>query len=99
MKKIVTLLTVLLCGYVLAHAQTRTIAGRVVDSAGKGIEGASVVIKGTSTGVAAGPDGSFSISAKKGDVLTISAVNYAATDVAIEDQPNLNVVLTANAGV
>jgi TonB-linked SusC/RagA family outer membrane protein len=99
MKKIVALLTVLLCGYVLAHAQTRTIAGRVLDTAGRGIEGASVVIKGTTTGVAAGPDGSFSVSVKKGDVLTISAVNYAATDVAIEDQPNLNVVLTSTTGV
>src|SRR4051812_24015639 len=99
MKKIVALLTVLLCGCVLANAQTRTIAGTIVDTTGRPIEGASVLVKGTSTGVAAGPDGAFSISVKKGDVLTISALNYAATQVTIEDQPNLNVVLTATSGV
>src|SRR3954447_11817348 len=99
MKKIVALLTVLLCGYALANAQTRTITGRVVDSTDRGIAGASIVIKGTTTGVAAGPDGSFSIPVRKGDVLTITAVNYAPTDVAIADQPNLNVVLTGTTGV
>jgi len=45
MKKIVALLTVLLCGCVLASAQTRKIAGKVVDTSGRPIEGDCCALK------------------------------------------------------
>src|SRR4051812_8788728 len=83
MRKIVSLLLVLLFIISATFAQTRTVTGRVVDSSGKGVEGASVIIKGTTTGTAADAQGNFRITAKTGDVLVVSSVNYAAQEVTL----------------
>ena len=53
---------------VLAIAQTRPIAGRVLDEKGQPVAGASIAIKGTNTGTAANASGDFTINAKTGDV-------------------------------
>ncbi len=99
MRKNLTLLVVLMLCIFAVHAQTRTITGRVTDNTGKPVDGASVVVKGTSTGVAAGTDGAFSISAKKGDVLTISALNFAPAEVTIDEQTTLSVTLSPTSSV
>ncbi len=87
MRRILTLLTVLMLGILIANAQTtRTIAGRVIDSTGAPIAGAAVAIKGTKTGVIAGNEGRFSLSVKNGDVLRITAVNYTPFEVPVTEQ-------------
>lgn len=57
-------------------AQKVTITGRIVDSAGAGIAGASVREKGTSTGVSADNTGAFSISVASGATLLFSATGF-----------------------
>ncbi len=95
MNKILTLLAVLLLSASVATAQTRTITGRVTDSTGQPVAGASIVIKGTPTGIAAGANGSFSITASPGDVLVISAVNFGSREVTLSlEATNINVALT-----
>ncbi len=47
----------------MALAQTQTITGTVVDDTGLPLPGASVVIKGTSTGTSTDFDGNFSLNA------------------------------------
>src|SRR5690349_3815173 len=92
MRKILALMAILLFN-IAAIAQNRTITGKVTDQNGAAIEGASVVIKGTHTGTAAGANGSFTISAKTGDVLVISAVNYATQEITVGDESTLTVTL------
>ncbi len=75
MRKILTLLIVLMLGTFTAQAQLRTVTGTVVDNAGKPVEGASILIKGTTKGTTTIADGTFSISAKTGDILVITTVN------------------------
>lgn len=67
----------------LAMAQTRPITGRVVDETGQPVTGASVSIKGNSTGAAADNNGNFRINAKSGDVLVISATNYGTKEIKV----------------
>jgi len=72
MRKITSLFTVLMLFVSLAFGQNRTITGTVTDENGAPVQGASVRIKGTKTGVAADNNGMFRILAKTGDVLQIT---------------------------
>lgn len=94
MKKIVfTLVMAMLCFVVNAVAQTRVVSGKVADEKGAPIASASVVIKGASTGVATDADGSFRISAKTGDVLIVSSVNFQSKEIRIGAGSSVNVTL------
>ncbi|MES1215724.1 MAG: SusC/RagA family TonB-linked outer membrane protein [Bacteroidota bacterium] len=83
MRKLVTLLTVLMLLCTLAFGQDRTIAGTVIDETGAPIPGASIKIKGTRTGVAADMNGQFRILAKSGDVLLVTGAGLEPTDITI----------------
>jgi TonB-linked SusC/RagA family outer membrane protein len=83
MRKMVLLMVVTLFTTLIATAQTRVISGTVTDDKGEAVPFASVVIKGTQTGVAADATGAFKVNAKTGDVLVISAVGYATVEVKI----------------
>lgn len=92
MRKLLSLFTVLLTTFVTT-AQTRPITGRITDNQGQPVEGASVFIKGTTTGTAADAGGNFRINAKTGDVLVISATNFGSREVAVTSSNNYNVSL------
>jgi len=64
-------------------AQQRQVKGKVTDKAGAPISGATIHIKGTNLGTSAAADGSFSLLAKTGDVLEISAVNFSSLTVKV----------------
>ena len=70
----------------------RQISGTVTDDVGPLI-GATVLIKGTSTGTITDIDGSFSIQANTGDVVEISYTGYSAQEVTIGVDNVLTVVL------
>lgn len=70
-KWIFTLLVALTMQF--SFAQEKTVTGVVSDDLGP-VAGASVVVKGTTTGTTTDFDGNFAISAKPGDVLEISYV-------------------------
>jgi TonB-linked SusC/RagA family outer membrane protein len=59
------------------------IKGVVRDSEGHPVTGANVMINKTNTGVTTKADGSFTINANVGDVLTISSVGYTAITIKI----------------
>lgn len=63
--------------------QVKKITGKVVDSAGEPIIGASVQIKGTGTGAVTDIDGKFSVNASSGSTLIISFIGYATTEVKV----------------
>ncbi|HMP91324.1 MAG TPA: TonB-dependent receptor [Phnomibacter sp.] len=77
-------------------AQNRTITGKVTDSKGAPVEGASVVVKGTSTGVVTGADGSYSISVPaSAKILVISSISFKSEEVNIATRTTANVALTS----
>lgn len=68
------------------------VKGRITNAAGTPVAGASVIVKGSNKGVATDADGSFSINAKEGEVLVISAIGYETQEMQITSQ-SLNIVL------
>jgi TonB-linked SusC/RagA family outer membrane protein len=78
------------------NAQTteRMISGVVTEAdSGTPIPGASVVIKGTTTGTVTNFDGEFTLGVSNEDVLLISFVGFASQEVSVVGKSNLQVAL------
>jgi iron complex outermembrane receptor protein len=71
---------------------SQTISGTVSDSQGP-LPGATVVIKGSTSGVSADFDGNYSIDANQGDVLVFSFVGYTPQEVTVGNQNIIDVFL------
>lgn len=94
MRRIVSLLTMLmLCG-LLASAQNRLVSGKVTDKDGNPVPFASVKIKNTKLGAQADAAGAFSIKVKEGDVLQVTATNHEGNEITIGSQDVVSVILT-----
>ena len=80
-----------------AQAQSKggiTVTGVILDNEGLPVIGAGVTLKGTTTGVAAGMDGDFTITVpSEAAVIEVSALGYVPQEVKIGKQRNLKVVL------
>lgn len=74
-----------------------TVTGVVTDTTGEPIVGASVLVKGQSTGAATDIDGRFTVKAKIGDELSISSIGYLPQTVKITSGEPLNIVLEDHA--
>ena len=72
--------------------QAKKITGTVTDAMGP-IIGASVVIKGTSNGVATDFDGNFTLQASPGQTLVISYIGYLTKEVKVTGQNNYKITL------
>lgn len=83
MRKLLSLLAVLMLCTALVSAQNRTITGQVRDENGKPVPFATVQVKGDLTGVSADAQGNFKINAQTKDVLVISAVNFSSKEFAV----------------
>ena len=66
-----------------AYAQTTIVKGTVKDAKGSPVSGASVLIKGSSRGTSTDGDGNFSISAVEGNIMIVSGVGFASSEVKI----------------
>jgi len=97
MRKIVSLLSVLMLICALAYSQTREIRGKVTDENGNPVPFATVLIKGTTLGTSADPGGNFTIRAKTGDVLVISSQGHANQEVTVGTGSVVNATLTTGA--
>lgn len=79
----------LLCSLLLlvagiASAQNRPVTGKITDENGNPVPGATIQVKGTSTGTAATADGSFKLSVPpNGTTLVISFIGYNQQEIAI----------------
>lgn len=70
-----------------------TVTGKVVDSAGNPIPGASVTVRGTTTGTSTDADGNYSITVPEGATLIFSAVGYATTQEVLAGRTSVNPML------
>ena len=74
-------------------AQKSTITGKVVDSKNEGVIGATIKIKGTSTGTVSDFNGNFSLEAAGDDVLMISYVGMIPQQITVGTSKNIHVVM------
>lgn len=69
------------------------ISGRVIDKAGQGIPGVSVVIKGTNRGTTTSATGDFSINAPNNAVLVFSFVGYETQEIPVSGRSRISITL------
>ncbi len=67
----------------LGWAQQKTITGTVSDENGNPLPGATIVLEGTTRGVASDFDGNYQIEASEGDVLIFSFVGFASQRITV----------------
>ena len=82
------------------HAQQRQISGTVKDAKGNPVASVTVAVKGSPASAITADDGSFSISAKDGDVLVFSSISFETAEVKVTSaSSSYAVVLNTNAVV
>lgn len=81
-----------------AVQQTRQIKGVVLDANnGEPAIGASIQIKGTTTGVTTDIDGRFTINASSNDILVVSYIGYISQEIKIGNQNSVAIKLKEDA--
>lgn len=80
---------------VQAFAQSITVNGVVKDNLGEPVIGASVLIKGTTTGTITDFDGNFTLQANQGDIIAISFIGYKTQE--LPAAASMNVILSDDA--
>jgi iron complex outermembrane receptor protein len=88
----------LLLGLAVNAQEKRTITGAVRDTAGLGVPGVTVRLKGTALtkGAITDETGAFTLRAATGDVLVFSSIGYVTQEVPVGGGGTLNVTLTKN---
>ena len=93
MKRTLLCLAIAFFAFAIGHAQT-TFTGRVLDENSTPLPGASVIMKGSSNGVATDFDGNFEIVLPQGDeILVVSFIGYIAIDFETAGKSSADIVL------
>ncbi len=75
-------------------AMAQNISGKVKSkTTGEPLQGATVLIKGTTNSTTTDADGNFSIAAQKGATLQITFIGYASISTKVKEATNINVAL------
>ncbi len=83
----------LLLSYQLSHAQQKTVTGKITDSLGLPVAGASVIVKGTTNGVLTDNNGIFSIKTNGNAVLVVSNIGYQTQEQNVTGLQSVTFVL------
>ena len=73
--------------------ETYVLTGKVVDENGVPLPGVNILIQGTRNGTATDPDGKYSITVKRNDVLRFSFIGYKDEFASVKGKKSLNVDL------
>lgn len=82
---------------IISFAQSQIITGTVTDDMNEPLIGVSVVVQGTTNGVATDIDGNYSISASSTDVLVFSYLGMKTQNITVGSQTTINVTMEENA--
>ena len=74
-------------------AQNIRISGKVTDETGLAVPGVTVLVEGTTTGVATDNDGTYSIDVPANAVLLFSAIGMEPQRIPVNNRTVINVVL------
>ena len=75
------------------------VTGRITDENGNPLQGASVRVKGTNSGVSANANGEYSITVPDNATLVFSYVGYTEREIVVAGQSTINVALQPSARV
>ena len=78
---------------IIAAAQDLTVSGTVTDLTGYPLEGATVMVRGTSSGTTAGADGSYSLKAAPDAELVVSYMGYLSQIRPVDGKSRVDFVL------
>ncbi len=82
---------------VVAFAQ-KSVSGKVSDAKGDGVPGASITVKGTTTGTISDANGGFKINVPNtGGTLVFSSIGYKTQEVKLTGQASINVTMEDDA--
>ncbi len=97
-RKLLMSLVLMLTLFQAVLAQTRTVSGRVTDQkTGEGLPGATVLLKGTTTGISTNSDGNFSLSVPEGNnILVVSSVGMVTQEIPLGTRTTVNVALATD---
>lgn len=74
----------------------KVIKGHIVDENGEALPGASVVVKGQTSGVISDMNGNFSLSIASGNiVIVVSSVGYKTQEIALNGRTSVNIAMVA----
>lgn len=96
MKQLFTLLFCL-CLTQIAFAQSKVITGSVNDTYGEPVIGATVLVKGTTSGTYVDQNGTFSLKADSKDVLVVKFMGYQTVEVPVGNDTTLEIVMEEDA--
>ncbi|GAF05064.1 SusC/RagA family TonB-linked outer membrane protein [Saccharicrinis fermentans] len=98
MRKLALFLSLILfVGSQTLTAQTKAIAGKVVDNFGEAIPGVSIVVKGTTIGTISRPDGTYQLNVPEDAAsIVFTFVGMATQEVALTGQSTINVTMESD---
>ncbi|MEQ6119662.1 SusC/RagA family TonB-linked outer membrane protein [Reichenbachiella sp. MALMAid0571] len=73
------------------------ISGKVTDENGQGLPGATVVVKGLSTGTTSDLDGNYKMTAPDDGIIVVSYVGYVTQEVQVGARSEINIQMTPDA--
>lgn len=91
-RKLCCLTWTLCLGICVTMAQD-TVSGQVTDEEGNPLEGVSVSVKGATAATSTNTEGTYSLSAKQGDILIFRYVGYSSMELAVGENLTVNVKL------
>lgn len=89
----VVLAGVLMIFSFMVYAQERIVTGKVYDSSGESIIGASVMVQGTMQGVVTDIDGAFQLKVQPSQSLVISFLGYQDVILPVGSKNNFKIIL------
>jgi len=85
------------CGGLLAQSTATRLSGTVRTDNGEPLPGANVVLKNQTKGATTDANGLFSLEARSGDELVISAIGYQTTQIKVGSKTSLDISLRESA--
>ena len=74
-------------------AQNSIISGSIKGNSGESLPGVSVVVKGTTTGVASDFDGNYSITVKESSILVFRFIGYKTLEMPVTNKKILDIIM------
>ena len=93
MRKVVSLLSVLMLLCALAYGQTRTVSGTVTDDKGAPVAFATITEEGTNNAVRADDNGKFTINVRTGARLVVSAAGHSTQTVSADNAGSITLAV------
>lgn len=93
-KALLLTLVLLMQGFCSLAQVRQTVFGKITSGAdNNALPGVSILVKGTSNGVASDANGNFTLEAGSNDVLVISFIGFVPQEVPVGNRTNLNITL------